>query len=70
MPMWLKILISLLLLAALTAGPWLWQLSPAWVALLVPVAGVWAIWLVVEYLRWARGLGRSESGEPGDAPPR
>jgi Flp pilus assembly protein TadB len=70
MAMPLKILISLLLLAALAAGPWLWQLNPLWVALVVPLAGAWAIWLVVEYLRWARRLGQSRPLAPSASPPQ
>lgn len=54
-----QILISLLCLALVTASPWLWQANPLWVAVLMPVVAVWSIWLVVVYLKWARGLGRN-----------
>lgn len=66
MPLWLKILVSLLLLAALTASPWLWAISPWWIALLLPLVAAWSVWLVVEYLRWARQLSKSRSAARGD----
>lgn len=65
MPMWLRILVSLLLLAALTAAPWLWRQSPLLViVVLLPAVTVWSIWLIVSYLRWARGLSRAKSMHP------
>jgi len=38
--------------------PWIWQLHP-WLgaSLLIPIIP-WCIWLIFEYLHWARGLGK------------
>jgi hypothetical protein len=38
--------------------PWIWQEEPVVAYLLLLPLAVWAVWLMVEYLRWARRLGR------------
>jgi hypothetical protein len=49
-------ILSLLAMAALAALPWVWSWhATAGLACLAAVF-TWAVWLVISYLRWARGL--------------
>ena len=34
-------------------GRALWQINLNFLWLIIPMLGAWAIWLVIEYLRWA-----------------
>jgi hypothetical protein len=38
--------------------PWIWQAYPILAYILLIPIPIWAIWLMVMYLRWARRLGR------------
>ena len=38
--------------------PYLWWWAPGLLFVACPLVMAWAVWLVVEYLRWARTLGR------------
>jgi hypothetical protein len=54
----MRIAIALLGLLLIGILPWAWQFH-AWlgVLLLIPIIP-WCIWLMFEYLRWAKGLGK------------
>jgi hypothetical protein len=38
--------------------PWIWEVHPVVAYLLLLPVLVWAVWLMVEYLQWARRLGK------------
>ena len=42
--------------AAVTPFLWWWSVPLMWLAIVALAA--WAVWLTLEYLRWARTLGR------------
>ncbi len=48
--------LGLLGVLVLAVSPWLWWVAPDLLWVVGPVAGVWAVWLVVLYLDWARSL--------------
>ncbi len=50
--------LGLLGLLVLLVSPWAWQANPAWLFIIVPALAVWAFWLMLEYLRWAKSLGK------------
>jgi hypothetical protein len=53
-------ILSLLAMAALAAFPWVWRWhATAGMACLAAVFA-WAVWLIVSYLRWARGLSHDD----------
>ena len=54
----MRIAIALLGLILIGALPWIWQIHP-WLGalLLVPILP-WCVWLMFEYLKWARRLGK------------
>jgi hypothetical protein len=52
---WVFGILGTLLLAA---SPYLWNVSTLLFALAVILVCIWAFWLMMEYLRWARTLGR------------
>jgi uncharacterized RDD family membrane protein YckC len=43
----------------LGVSPYLWQINLNFLWLIVPMLGAWAIWLVIEYLRWAETLSKA-----------
>jgi hypothetical protein len=45
-----------LLLAGVT--PYLWFYKPALLLVACPLVLIWAIWLMIEYLQWAKTLGK------------
>jgi hypothetical protein len=45
-----------LLLVAVTPYLWFVNKSLLWIA--CPLLIAWAVWLMLEYLKWARGLGK------------
>jgi protein-S-isoprenylcysteine O-methyltransferase Ste14 len=53
------LIVSLLALVTVGALPWLWRWSPAAAWLFALAIGVWCVWLMVLYLKWARALGRT-----------
>ena len=44
----------------LGVSPYLWQISLNFLWLIIPILGAWAIWLVIQYLRWAETLNRKQ----------
>lgn len=38
--------------------PWLWWIAPTLLWVACPLVAVWSVWLVVQYLAWARTLGK------------
>jgi hypothetical protein len=48
-------------LCLLGASPHLWQTNLNFLWLIIPVLGAWAIWLVIEYLRWAEALSKKQT---------
>jgi hypothetical protein len=58
MPNAVKLVLGLagLLLAGSTSFMFLYK--PALLIIAVPLVLVWAVWLMVEYLRWAKTLGK------------
>jgi MFS superfamily sulfate permease-like transporter len=54
----LKWILGLLGLALLMASPYVWKASPILLWLIIPLLGAWAFWLMMEYLRWAKTLGK------------
>jgi hypothetical protein len=54
----LKWILGLLGLALLMASPYVWKANPILLWLIIPLLGAWAFWLMMEYLRWAKTLGK------------
>jgi hypothetical protein len=40
------------------ATPYLWFYKPALLFVACPLVLVWAVWLMLEYLQWAKTLGK------------
>ncbi len=56
----LRLMTGLIGLGLLAVSPYLWQISLSFLWLIIPMLGAWAIWLVIEYLRWAETLSRKQ----------
>jgi hypothetical protein len=54
----LKAMLAFAGLPLIAVAPWLWMSGPRLLLAVVPLIAIWAVWLVIEYLRWARTLGR------------
>jgi purine-cytosine permease-like protein len=53
-------MIGLIGLGLLAVSPYLWQININFLWLILPMLGAWAIWLVIEYLRWTETLSRRQ----------
>ncbi len=53
-----RVIVFLLGLSLLVALPWVFRYSFIWGAAGAIALVFWIIWLAVDYLRWARGLGK------------
>jgi hypothetical protein len=53
-----RAIVFLLGLALLVALPWVFRYSFIWGTAAAIALVCWIIWLVVDYLRWARGIGK------------
>jgi hypothetical protein len=54
-------ILSLLALATLAAFPWVWSWHATAGLTCLAAVLAWAVWLMVLYLRWARGLSHDDS---------
>ena len=54
----LKVVIAVAGVILLGLLPWIWEMYPIVAYLMVVPISLWAVWLMVEYLRWARRLGK------------
>ncbi len=51
-------MLGLLGLLLLMVSPLLWRVNPYLLWVICPLLAVWAFWLMLEYLRWAKTLGK------------
>jgi hypothetical protein len=56
----LRLMIGVIGVGLLAVSPYLWQINLKFLWLIIPMLGAWAIWLVIEYLRWADALSRKQ----------
>jgi hypothetical protein len=56
----LRLMIGVIGVGLLAVSPYLWQINLKFLWLIIPMLGAWAIWLVIEYLRWADTLSRKQ----------
>jgi hypothetical protein len=52
----LKVVLGILGLILLAITPYFWFVNPTLLWIACPLLCVWAFWLMMEYLRWARSL--------------
>ncbi len=58
MPDALKWVIGLLGAILLAVTPYFWWINPTLLWVAIPLLCAWSAWLMLEYLRWARSLGK------------
>ena len=54
----LKWILGVLGLMLMMASPYVWKLDPILLWLIIPLLCAWALWLMLEYLRWTKSLGK------------
>ena len=54
----LKVVIAVAGVILLGLLPWIWEFNAVVAYVLLLPLAVWTVWLMVEYLRWARRLGK------------
>jgi hypothetical protein len=54
----MKWILGVLGLLLLMASPYVWKANPVVLWVIIPLLCVWAFWLMMEYLRWAKSLGK------------
>ena len=54
----LKWTLGLLGLILIAGTPYLWFVRAELLWIACPLIGIWAFWLMLEYLRWAKTLGK------------
>jgi hypothetical protein len=53
-----KVALGLLGMLLVAITPYLWFVKPMLLWIACPLICIWAFWLMMEYLRWAKTLGK------------
>jgi hypothetical protein len=59
MPTALKWVLGILGALLIAVTPYFWWINPGLLWVCIPLIGIWSAWLMMEYLRWARTLGKN-----------
>jgi hypothetical protein len=53
-----RLALGILGLMLVAGSPYLWFVKPELLWITCPLILIWAFWLMIEYLRWAKTLGK------------